>query len=173
MLKMTEELFNRFAEMQEVLDSEIRTKKEIDSDSWLEELHINHTLALKGEVSEFINEAKDLWKYWKSKAVVPDQLIDEAVDIVHFIHLLLNKNVGDHKAYVWFINNRIDSLSVLKRDYRYHLNNMYKADKLEDYLEIYAILLIVLDHYNFTLDDIAQAYKRKNAENFKRQERNY
>ncbi|PKF21667.1 hypothetical protein CW684_04555 [Macrococcoides caseolyticum] len=59
MIKMTDELFKKLTEKQEVLDAEIRKKHDISPDEWLEKLDINHKLALRGEVAEFINEARD------------------------------------------------------------------------------------------------------------------
>lgn len=182
-IKMTSELFNKLSNKQEVLDSKVRELKGIDSDQWLEDLQINHIISLRGEVGEFINEARDLWKYWKDKAPELDKLIDEAVDIIHFIHLLLNKNEIDNVTYLNAINQRIEhyrNLTVrgqnqttfkqVPRDYRKYLNEMYNVESIEGLINCYAILLVVLAHYNFKLEDIEKAYDKKNDENHKRQE---
>nr|WP_165983484.1 dUTP diphosphatase [Macrococcus goetzii] len=182
-IKMTSELFNKLSEKQEVLDSKVRELKGIDSDQWLEDLQINHIISLRGEVGEFINEARDLWKYWKDKEPELDKLIDEAVDIIHFIHLLLNKNEIDNFTYLNAINQRIEhyrNLTVrgqnqttfkqVPRDYRKYLNEMYNVESIEGLINCYAILLVVLAHYNFKLEDIEKAYDKKNDENHKRQE---
>ncbi|WP_414049796.1 dUTP diphosphatase [Macrococcus animalis] len=182
-IKMTNELFNKVSEKQEVLDNAVREKKNIDADQWLEDLQISHLLGLRGEVAEFINEARDLWKYWKDKEPELDKLIDEAVDVIHFIHLILNKNEVDNTMYVTTINQRIEhyrnmtvrgvnemTFQPVPRDYRKYLNDMYNVESIEGLINCYAILLVVLAHYNFKLEDIENAYDKKNDENHKRQE---
>lgn len=182
-IKMTSELFNKLSNKQEILDSKVRELKGIDSDQWLEDLQINHIISLRGEVGEFINEARDLWKYWKDKEPELDKLIDEAVDIIHFIHLLLNKNEVDNETYLNTLNQRIAHYHTLTvrgqnektfkpvtRDYRKYLNEMYSVESIEGIINCYAILLVVLAHYNFKLEDIEKAYDKKNDENHKRQE---
>lgn len=182
-IKMTSTLFNKLSEKQEVLDSAVRKNKDISADQWLEDLHINHIIALRVEVSEFINEARDLWKYWKEKEPEFDKLIDEAVDIIHLIHLMLNKNDVNQETYVLSLNQRIEHYRALTvrgqnqstfesvpRDYRKYLNEMYNVESIEGLINCYAILLVVLAHYNFKLEDIESAYDKKNNENHKRQE---
>lgn len=186
MIKMTHKLFLKFSEKQEFLDSEIREKHDISSDEWLEDLDINHKLALRGEVAEFINEARNLWKYWKKKKPNMDQLIDEAVDVIHFLHLMMNKRHFDLNWKVAYLNKRIEHFRALtirgphektfekiEPDYRKYLNLMYNADTNEDLIDTYAILLVVLDYYCFTLEDIEKAYDKKNEENRQRQESGY
>ncbi|GGA99742.1 hypothetical protein ERX37_07885 [Macrococcus hajekii] len=169
MIKMTTELFNKFATKQEELDRMIRTKFNFSDDDWDFDLDTKHQIALKVEVAEFINNCYDLWKYWKQKAVNPDLILGEAVDVIHFIHLILNKRQLSAEAHIAHI--------IVER-VRY-ASRMSYADILDDMLnssdvyEIYAGLLLILDHYSFTLEDIEQAYDRKNAENHARQERNY
>ncbi|PKE12782.1 hypothetical protein CW685_01875 [Macrococcoides caseolyticum] len=186
MIKMTDELFKKLTDKQEILDTEIREKHDISPDNWLEDLDINHKLALRGEVSEFINEARDLWKYWKKKKPNMDQLIDEAVDVIHFLHLMMNKREFEIRWKVTYLNRRIEHFRALtyrgphektfekiEPDYRKYLNYMYNVDTNEDLIDTYAILLVVLDYYCFTLEDIEKAYDKKNEENRQRQESGY
>ena len=183
---MTKGLFTKLTDKQEVLDAEIREKHDISSDDWLEYLDINHKLALRGEVAEFINEARDQWKYWKKKKPNMDQLIDEAVDVIHFLHLMMNKRHFDLNWKVAYLNKRIEHFRALtyrgrnektfekiEPDYRKYLNYMYNVDTNEDLIDTYAILLVVLDYYNFTLQDIETAYDTKHKLNRLRQESNY
>ncbi|UBH07855.1 dUTP diphosphatase [Macrococcus armenti] len=173
MIKMTTELFNKFSTKQEELDSMIREKFGISEDEWKgENMSIKHGLALQVEKFEFINECHDSWKYWKKKSVVPERIIDEAIDVIHFIHLALNKHEFSSVDFVNSINGDLEEL----------YENIHEVDMLDligllaeevNIFKLYMLLLTILDHYAFTLEDIEQAYDRKNNENFKRQERNY
>lgn len=173
MIKMTTELFEKFSKKQEELDSMIREKFGISEDEWKgEKLSIKHGLALQVEKFEFINECHDSWKYWKKKSVVPERIIDEAIDVIHFIHLTLNKHEFKSVDFVNSINGDLEEL----------YDRIHEVDMLDligllaeelNVFRLYMLLLTILDHYAFTLEDIEQAYDRKNAENHARQERNY
>lgn len=74
------------------LDEYIREQKGISDEEWLgDKFFVFHELAYKTEVSEFINECHDVWKYWKSKPVDTNRIVDEFVDVVHFANLIVNK----------------------------------------------------------------------------------
>lgn len=174
MIQLTEEVFNHFAENQEKLDEFIREKKGISLDDWDKDNFYRkaHNLALRIELHEFMNECRDVWKYWKDKPVDYEKLKDELVDVIHFIHLILNKVL------------RTDSLSN-RREMREKINlfakNMsHKHSSVEllnllsseDYLlKTYAILLTIAHQvYGMSLEEIVEAYDIKNAENYKRQQ---
>ncbi|PKE25143.1 hypothetical protein CW689_01375 [Macrococcoides caseolyticum] len=169
MIKMTTELFEKFSKKQEELDDMIRTKFTIGTTEWNYDLETKHLIALKVEVAEFVNNCHDLWKYWKQKAVNLDMIIEEAVDVIHFIHLILNKKRLTSDAHIAHIV--VERVKFANRStYAEIIEDMLNTN---DVYEIYAGLLLILDHYAFTLDDIEQAYDRKNAENHARQNRNY
>lgn len=169
MIKMTTELFEKFSKKQEELDSMIREKFDININEWKRAYQRNHEIALKVELAEFVNECHDVWKYWKQKSVVPERILDEAVDVIHFLHLILNKSDESNTE---LLNTYIHDL---------HEENVTLSGMLDDLLDVnteylyytYAQLLLILERYAFTLDDIEQAYDRKNAENHARQNRNY
>lgn len=196
MIKMTNELFEKFATKQEQLDSMIREKLNITEQQWEEDYEFEHNAALKVEIHEFFNECHDLWKYWKQKAVNPDRIIEEAVDVIHFLHLIINRDDrfvpsfdgarGFHVNHINIMLNYIEwtseekypseAIRILMGDSRLLLGNenifkgFYNQNDLYTY---YAAILYVLDHYGFTLDDIEQAYDKKNKENHTRQANNY
>lgn len=60
---MTTELFEKFATKQEELDSMIRKKFGISEDEWKHHLNVQHSIALRVELHELVNECHDLWKY--------------------------------------------------------------------------------------------------------------
>ncbi|MFC6292498.1 hypothetical protein BHU61_06655 [Macrococcus epidermidis] len=190
MIQITLKLFEKLAKKQEELDSNIRKQHNISADEWLEDLQQNHVLALKNEIAEFQNECFDQWKYWKTKSVEPRKIIAEGVDIIHFLHLIINKHSAGKETLVTYINKRIETnmplvrtkeeywdkdkkKSVKIKDLRYIMNKMYQLKTLEDYLECYAILLIILDYYAFSLEEIEAAYDIKNKENHDRQQQGY
>ena len=175
MIKMTTELFEKFSKKQEELDDMIREKFGISEVEWKYDLNIQHYIALRVELHELVNECHDVWKYWKQKAVNPDRIIDELVDVIHFLHLILNKMNYDADYHVREINRNV--VDDEKTEYvtsilggAHHVNYLIKADNLHT---TYAQLLMLANRYAFTLEDIEQAYDRKNAENHARQNRNY
>lgn len=175
MIKMTTELFEKFSKKQDELDSMIREKFGISEDEWKYDLNVQHYIALRVELHELVNECHDLWKYWKQKAVNPDRIIDELVDVIHFLHLILNKTSFNTEYHIGKINKHIPTEEQLKDVTNYlgdvcKINYLIKSDNLH---HTYAHLLVLADHYAFTLEDIEQAYDRKNAENHARQNRNY
>lgn len=171
-IRMNEKTYLYFSAQQDKLDNFIKNKKNISEIEWSIKLDTNHRMALKGEVSEFINEARDLWKYWKDKAPDLDKLIDEAVDVIHFIHLIMNKqSFISYENAVKSINNELETYQVSGEevDLKYFLYDMYFVDTFEGILRCYASLLYILSRYHFTLEDIRDAYDSKNKENFQRQ----
>jgi len=174
MIKMTTELFNKFSTKQEELDSMIREKFNISEEQWMNDYNAQHKVALQVELHELINECHDVWKYWKQKAVNPDRILDELVDCIHFLHLSMNKHVHHNNEWkVSQINRHIPSEKTFKEVKEYvgeHMIVSYLTSN-NDLYSIYGYLLTLANYYSFTLDDIEQAYDRKNAENHARQER--
>lgn len=182
MIILTEEFFTHLKEQQEQLDNYIRESKEITLEDWNSMLFdIKHTIALDVEKHEFINNCYDSWKYWKSKPVNKQLILEEAVDVLHFIHLLDNKTTNDDiSKKVKFINDVIESIEESKKkEYDGAINNDEKLHMVMGFLmsrelySIYAALLSILNSYGFTLDDIRLAYDEKNKENYERQNKNY
>lgn len=175
MIYITQDVFETFSNKQRALDRTIQRKLDISPVEWDGPLSLNHKLALRVEVSEFINECRDSWKYWKKKAVIPERIIDEAVDIIHFIHLILNKSNLDTEAVIRTINNYVKSNPLIENSYdpRLYMMDMYLIETTDDLLRTYADLLVILEGYNFDLEDIVNAYENKNKENYRRQESGY
>lgn len=176
-----------FSERQSELDNHIRDKKGISLEDWQNDLYYDqsHYIALKNEVNEFINECRDIWKYWKDKPVDNAKLIDEFVDIIHFSVLIFNKtflqkikDVSDVMDVIYpeiqkrtvilstFINPDGDS----KLDQSQALNVLYRLESSNDILDIMVYgLIIMMGYYGYTGEQIKQAYDVKNKINFDRQ----
>ena len=151
------------------LDEEIIEKHGLTNEEWEYDLEDNHIIALRVEVAEFVNCTYDHWKYWKKKPIDRDRIIDEAVDVIHFIMLHLNKERYQVSTED-FVQSIVDLMPYKNKEITFILNIMLVSTTCN---EIMACLLFVLDHYNFTTQDIIDAYNRKNKENFERLESGY
>lgn len=133
-----------------------------------------HKIALNVEIHEFINECFKVWKYWKKKEMDMDKLIDEAIDVIHFCMLQINKNnvdldytaqdVVDHN-----INRRTLCDRNQVKDVLYRLSTQPN----KDVKVILGDILVLLDYYGFTTSDILSAYNKKNKVNFERLNNGY
>lgn len=117
-------------------------------------------------MSEFINECRDIWKYWKDKHVDRDKLLDEFVDILHFATLEFNKQGTPKKSFtsivskVYNVNNRKNGIERIS-----------KLNEVDHHADILGISLsLVINYYGFTAEDIKNAYGNKNNENYSRQQ---
>lgn len=176
-----------FSERQSELDNHIRDKKGISLEDWQNNLYYDqaHYIALKNEVNEFINECRDIWKYWKDKPVDNAKLIDEFVDIIHFSVLIFNKTfmkkIKDVSDVMDVIYPEIQKRTVIllafinpeKRptlNQSQALNLLYQLERSDNILDIVIYgLLLMMGYYDFTGDQIKHAYDVKNQVNFDRQ----
>lgn len=178
MIKMTNELFDKFSEKQKEIDAMIKEKHNISDLKWSVALHDQHEIALKVEMAEFINECRDVWKYWKTKEIDRERILDEAADVIHFIHLIYNKNPERlNSEFVHQINAVQKDLyfDFIRNDTReMTLESLWNTFlNFQNIGKTYAILLSILSHYGFTLEDIEAAYDIKNKINHQRQESGY
>lgn len=171
---LVNDMFPEFKTLQKELDESIRAKKGINTEDWnnMESFLIMHHIALKNEVNEFINECRDIWKYWKDKAVDRALLIDEFADIIHFVSLIDNKNEETS------LNTKVFDTAVEEIELQSQnsislkwLDELERSSHINDILSYASLILIV--HYGFTSDDILEAYKAKNKVNYERQENGY
>lgn len=173
MIQITKEAFDHFSKNQDKLDEFIREKKGIQIEDWDNELFYEraHLIALHNEVNEFVNECRDVWKYWKEKPIDYEKLKDELVDVIHFLHLNMNKTFRNS-----LVISRDKTREAINSRIR-ELRNKYVSIDLLAFLaveptinEIYALLLTAADQlYGMTMEEIVEAYDIKNAENYKRQ----
>lgn len=165
------------------LDEYIREQKEISDEEWLDDkFKVFHELAYKNEVSEFINECHDVWKYWKSKPVNTNRIVDEFVDVVHFSNLIVNKlSVNGYHI------SETDEL----RDIIYDLWHETKKHKVEPHIFLHKLenpnfdtvkstlrpvvhgIHFLYEQYGISVEDVIEAYYKKNKENYKRQQNGY
>lgn len=165
------------------LDEYIREQKGISDDEWLDDkFFVFHELAYKNEVSEFINECHDVWKYWKSKPVNTNRIVDEFVDVVHFANLIVNKLSVDG-----YHISETDEL----RDIVYSLWREAKNNKIAPHVFLHTLekpnfdtvkstlrpivhgIHFLYEQYGIGIEDVIDAYHKKNKENYERQQNGY
>lgn len=174
MIELTLEDFKYFLEKQALLDEAIMKEKQITKNEWLNDLENNHVIALKVEVAEFVNECSNIWKYWKDKEPNRERIIDEAIDVLHFVFLRLNKraNLSEKEVYDFYINNSASRINAVGENEK--TSEMFRLLLDKQYpLTILAIVMYVLSEYGFTRDDVIEQYNKKNAINFERLENGY
>ena len=152
-------------EQQERLDADIRKKLSINDTEWLE-MNIEHDIALRVEVAEFVNACYKSWKYWKSKPMDRNAILDEAIDVIHFVMLHHNKHY-DLGITTKTISDTLEVARQLEDESevreRLHYILIYTNK-----FEILIKLLEILDFYDFDRKQIMQAYRDKNKVNFER-----
>lgn len=166
---------------QEQLDAEIRESKGISPTEW-RTFDRQHRIALSTEVHEFINEYRTLghkvvWKYWSGKQTIPERLLDEAVDVVHFGCLILNK---------WAVNNGLNTERAADELYPLYLSN-YEGSLNKDPLDnldhlashstnvhtVLPVLMAVLNITGVNREDVLKQYDVKQEVNYTRQTEGY
>ena len=178
MIELTLEDFKYFSEKQALLDEAIKKQKNITDDEWKNDLDINHTIALKIEIAEFVNECSDIWKYWKDKQPNKERIIDEAIDVLHFVFLRINKENRDMNDVYELYDLANEQLKYNKENdlinLKDGLSNLLEYDNKEEKPELLLlVVLFILTHYDFTREDIINQYNKKNAINFERLENGY
>lgn len=178
MIELTLEDFKYFSKKQELLDNEIKKQKNISDDEWKHDLDINHTIALKIEIAEFVNECSDIWKYWKDKKPNKERIIGEAIDVLHFVFLRINKENRDMNDVYELYDLANEQLKYNKENdlinLKDGLSNLLEYDSKEEKPELlFLVVLFILTHYDFTREDIIEQYNKKNAINFERLENGY
>lgn len=155
-------------EKQKQLDKFIMDNKHIEYIDWLNHYDELHDIALRVEIGEFVNEARDIWKYWKGEAVNRERLLDEAIDVIHFIFLQLNKVDATIDEKTKNINYWIKSANefIGFELTATHLHLLLTEDYT--YYYILAFILVILDRYGFTTANIIDQYNEKNKKNFDR-----
>lgn len=165
------------------LDEYIREQKGISDEEWLgDKFKIFHELAYKNEVSEFINECHDVWKYWKSKPVDTNRIVDEFVDVVHFANLIVNK---------MSLNGYNISETNKLRDIVLSLWREAKNNKIAPHVFLHTLekpnfdtvkstlrpiihgIRFLYEQYGIGIEDVIDAYHKKNKENYERQQNGY
>lgn len=165
------------------LDEYIREQKGISDEEWLgDKFFVFHELAYKTEVSEFINECHDVWKYWKSKPVDTNRIVDEFVDVVHFANLIVNKisvdgyhisETDELRPIVYDLWREAKNNKIAPRVFL-HMLDKPNFDTVKSTLRpIIHGIRFLYEQYGIGIEDVIDAYHKKNKENYERQQNGY
>lgn len=158
---------------QEKLDSSMRDTHGIKKRHWLENMTKEHTIALNVEKHEFINEAYQTWKYWKKKPMNTALILEEAIDVIHFVMLILNKPTINIEKTAKETANWIMTAHPLQ-DRNAVKNAILVLSEIPNHpRQVLTFVLQILDYYGFDVMDILRAYKEKNTKNFERMVEGY
>lgn len=157
-------------EQQKVLDEAFMTKAKWSPDAR------DRKTALRIEVCEFANEFPEQLKWWKHKENDIGRILDEYVDILHFIAgVVLDMGEQSTLSLTFGISSPRDRAftKVLNRNHKSWktLTTKYLLQELVKTKEVYtavALATYILEREGFTDEDIREAYDLKNAKNFER-----
>lgn len=177
------DFINDALENQARLDEYIREQHSITDEKWVgSRFKIYHELAYKNEVSEFINECHDVWKYWKIKPVDKNRIVDEFVDVIHFASLIVNKvsvdgyhisETDELRSVVYDLWQEAKNNKVAPYTF---LNTLEKPnfDTIESTLRpVIQGIYFLYTRYGIGIEDVIDAYYKKNKENYERQQNGY
>lgn len=131
--------------------------------------------ALLIERGELINEFPETFKWWKHKADDRARIIDEYIDLLHFL-----AGMDGMPAALFTLDGGYSRIMFeAETDKWRRLSNDYVLEQLLDYspdreypvqsaCEVVALATHIMGRLGFTDGDILMAYDAKNAENFKR-----
>ncbi len=150
-------MINEMLKMQRALDDAIYNEHNVEFDDE------KCMLAMIDEIGEFNHEVKSTWCWWKKsqEPIDRDKALEELVDIWHFALSLTY-----HYDAVYFCEEENEyepetPLSVL-------YNNICCVDGFQ----LIALILLGL-RFGFSLEDVYEAYKKKNKVNFERLNKGY
>ena len=168
----TKEQNAEIRELQKALDIRVKKNNDIELDK---DLTLEKYIALKTELFEFVNEIES-FKYWK-KNKGKDHILEEACDTLHFIFSLaidkdIDMNIEEKEIKEIGEINKIETNELLAMtDFIISdcmIDNDWTALKLA-----LTIMIVILERYGFTKEDLYNAYIEKNKVNHQRQENNY
>lgn len=153
-------------EQQKKLDHDMRSRFDIKDITWNRGMKKEHRIALNVEIHEFINEAYKTWKYWKKKPMERENIIQEGIDVIHFVMLLINKDRTPNEEKAIIMAHEIHNLDPLvnEEDVKDTLYELSRFSAIPESV-LYKTLQI-LEYYDFNRKQILEAYDRKNEINF-------
>lgn len=160
MLNQLEELLKMQEELDEVILKECGAM-------WNEKIADQTKVALFVELGELMNEMPTKFKHWKKTAVDNrEKALIEYVDALHFA-LSLTNHSKEKGEYTDFYESYSDLIHL---DYSVILNGITReCVELSMTNQMLGYVFILGNKLEFTWDEVYNAYKEKNAINYKRQ----
>lgn len=153
--------------------------KQANLDHYIMENHQLHNqdlfnekmLALLVELGELANETR-CFKFWSEKEASPDSvIIEEFVDNIHFL-LSLGLEKGYQFSEIDVVTGK-QTVTNLFIDVFNKALYFYQDQTEEAYLALFQVFLQLGEKLGFTVEDIFQAYDKKNEVNYERQDQGY
>ena len=158
-----DELFSLQAE----LDAEIANNHGVDYESTFS----RRVLALLVELGEFANETR-CFKYWSYKEPSPKEIIlDEYADGLHFL-LSLGVMMGVNQYTHHFHVRKKDLTEAILQVYQ-DAAELYDTFDPEHYAKTFADYLNIIPLFDYSSEEVINAYKKKCNKNHTRQETHY
>ncbi|QPI66394.1 dUTP diphosphatase [Exiguobacterium sp. PBE] len=162
---LSEQTFIELAGKQEVLDAKIKAANGVEKLP-TDRIELYYYI----ELGECLNELKGDFKHWSKKPMNREAFIEELVDALHFYLSYANhfdKEMDGHltinTVYKW-VKEQYDSYKWDGAD----LWEMARAALRQDIERSFGILLAIAERYDFTEQDIIDAYNKKNDTNHDR-----
>lgn len=133
--------------------------------------HSQRVLALMVELGEFANETR-CFKFWSEKGPSPkEKILDEYADGLHFL-LSLGIELGvEHYSHALIPNEDNLTLQIL-RTYRL-ASKLLDSEDPHDYANAFSSFLNIIPLLGYSGEEVIEAYKKKLAVNYQRQENHY
>jgi len=173
-------------EMQKKLEDRIVKEKGLES----KDLFNNTMLALHVEIGEMANEWQG-FKHWKTNPQPKPKLLEEYIDCLHFYLSIAIQKGWEDAMYIYedavmeLRENGLEGgITGLILEMNYYLSKTlekpresgidgYKTDEYSFRTAWFLFIALGLIGFNFTEEQIVQAYKDKNQVNHKRQDQGY
>ena len=167
----------KLLETQKALDDRIRKEKGLEG----QDLTANTFLALLVELGEMANEW-NVWKHWKENPRPKSGLLEEYVDAIHFfLSLALQKGWLELDLNYETIKGirakkhsiELDLLDVILEIYDSICDARFKNSEEDFYFALDLFFSLGIIGFDFELEQIEEAYYKKNQINHQRQEDGY
>ncbi|BDV03386.1 MAG: dUTP diphosphatase [Candidatus Hepatoplasma scabrum] len=156
------------SDQQKILDQYILKRNNLKDN---EQIFNKKIIALFVELAEFANELR-FFKYWsKKKASDKKIILDEFVDIMHFLISIANDLQYDQWKFEF--NQREENIEILFLKIIDLILNLQKKKEKNILKDIFINLLKISLYYDFKITEILESYQIKNKINFIRQDTNY
>lgn len=153
--------------LQAELDAEIAASHDVDYESTFS----RRLLALLVELGEFANETR-CFKYWSYKEPSPKEVIlDEYADGLHFLLSLgIPLGVSEYKHYFRVFEKDLTA-AILK--VHEDVTELYKDYTVENYAKAFGDYLNIIPLFDYSSEEVVEAYLKKLGTNHKRQKDHY
>ncbi|ANB58421.1 dUTPase family protein [Anoxybacillus sp. B7M1] len=153
--------------LQRQLDERIETQHGLQHENLVD----RKVLALLVELGELANETR-CFKFWSVKPPAPqDKILEEYVDGLHFI-----LSLGLECGFDFTADDRVSETRSLVEQFLFVFqaaHQFYEAKSLASYQHLFAEYLRLGNQLGFSLEQMEQAYRKKNEINHERQNQNY